>query len=124
MKEASQQFCRIKKRIHFPTLVPYSSAVMSWRPMYSPAMDINGFRYEHRALFQLGFDEEDVFKWRSLVRGLPVPGGSYYPELTTRLTELSEDSITIERARIILGPHRTREGGITTMVDLFDALTA
>ena len=90
--------------------------------MYTHAMDINGFRYEHRALFQLSFEEGNVGKWRSLVRGLPVPGGSYYPELTALLTQLSEDSITIERARIILGPHHRREGGIMTMANLFDAL--
>ena len=91
--------------------------------MYTHAMDINGFRYEYRALFQLSLDEGNVGKWRDLVMGLPVPRDSFYPELTARLTELSEESITIERARILLWPHRpAREGGITTMADLFDAL--
>ena len=91
--------------------------------MYSPGIETNGFLYEHRALFQLSLDEGNVGKWRDLVMGLHVPRDSFYPELTARLTELFEESITIERARILLWPHRpAREGGITTMVGLFHAL--
>ena len=58
------------------------------------------------------------------MRDLPVPSDSYYPALTVFLNQLAADMITIERARIILGPHRPtqREGGITTTADLFDAL--
>ena len=87
-------------------------------------MNINGFRYEYCSLFHRSFDKGDVGKWRHLVRDLPVLGGSYYPALAVILNQLAADTITIERARIMLGPHHPtqREGGITTTADLFDAL--
>ena len=58
------------------------------------------------------------------MRDLPVPGGSYYLALAVILNQLAADTITMERARIMLEPHRPtqREGGITTTADLFDAL--
>ena len=85
-------------------------------------MIIDGFRYEDYSFFDRSFNEEDIGKWRGLVRNLPVP--DLYPALTAILNKLAEDTITFERARLFLEPFHPaqREGGITTTVDLFDAL--
>ena len=90
--------------------------------MYPPAIETDGVIYDHRAIFQLSLDEGNVGKGWDLVMGLPVPRGSFYPEVIARLDELSEEAISLEEAGILLGPHlshEAREGGVTTMLDLF-----
>ena len=65
--------------------------------------NMNGIVYQEFGYFSMILDDEDIGKWRALVRSLEVTARFPFFML---LNNLARDNITFEGASLLLEPHR------------------